>query len=1647
MGYQNGEDSTPNKDGQRSLGGRRRFESPLSRTRTWDLANQSAASPFRRLISPSHSKVRRSSSSSVSLEKSHVAGAKASDDIVGWIHSMTSKVKTALQTEQEEEKQFYKQLQMDKQKFELHDEVHTEAFDRLKEFLDQKEKEKEEEEEEEDEEKAEDKNYGEEVHEIDDDGESDVEYEVEDEIIESHESDQLPDDSEEEMPDYSRLNSHSFDQDLSQYVEHIKDSDIEYDSDGNMILPQDAQFLDVSTDESGEKDELEQEALYDPASFVDDSKEYHITPQYKSAYSQNQSDPEDGEMYVNSQEEFYSEKFDLEDEHLEDEHLEYESGDYEDKEDIDLDEIVVEAKEAEELANEFMSSADELDTVRNGELSGLDVIASAALGQVFKQSDDQQIVTSNNDDGLDDVDIEMVEGEDNDSSDIHEHVTDNQKIHDDIQELDQDLQQVDNFAIGEPNSHETSDHDEDHQEALGKNEDYIENQNVKENYEEEQYYDSDDEPFVDPATSIFGRITQAELDIDGESDSKLDSRSDASTEILPEGTRQYISTEETVNSPRRFDTGSDENGDENDNKNGNENDNENGDDEDDEQDKQSDQREEDESYSESFVSFSVNPSDSQNHNSFSLADASDLFLKSVTPEPQVIPPKLKHVIEASVQSTDNDDKDNGETPNDSQTLDSVDGEQDFSTSELKDDDPMEDTPMLSPSELENQEESKTGLISALRKFTDQMFNAQDAVDSDFNSSMEDTQTPCVVPNSSEIEIGTEKGVGVTSRFLNAVEEFTDASVGEPSVQAEEDGQMVESQLEEVASVSLKSVADTIVAAEQFTNGLLGETTAEPVQIDEELQKSARHDLLNERGHDTAMGETGEKPINQFEESMHKTTEPIVQAAEQFSEALLEDPPAKTIDTIETMEHDASEKVHEVAEEMFDTALGESGDKLMENVKEFVEQKVEPVADAVVEFTDAVTGEPSKHAIETAEQMEHDIVDSIDETAEGFETAISNMGSNLTRQAEDFIEDKLEPAVHNIADAAEQFTDTLLNESSSELSNEVAGKFGSSEITRKAEKFIENKVKPVVENFVNAIEQFTETMTDEPPKEVVETIESSDIAKKTDAFIENSVVPLAKDIENAAEQFTNTMTDEPPKEVVDTIESSDIAKKTDAFIENSVVPLAKDIENAAEQFTNTMTDEPPKEVVASVESMEDKFEQSINNTATEMFETALGEQGESIAEHVDEAVKEIIKDTKEVIDDSIGSDMLAESTIQEIEIPQKPSLKDAVLKFVKPTVDPFSDTTTNTTSGSSTNSTPLKNSKTIAHVPIQPSGLRQTFSAGQLDSSNTGEESTSVLSESTSVQQAADVTSYDYNNEGENTLDYPISDEASDNQTLDNNQHQHVTDEEEQMPKKRMREEDPVAKETKTPYKRTKNSETGDSSGSKLGQVPDFKDHIIIKTRTGRILDAHTSEEITEAKMIDEREERIIEDIAHGELEASRVVSDIAEVADYIENHNSPQHSHHVEHKYDDVPVGTNALEEKQNVLTGAGDAVPNLLVEDTSVSHDEQTALETNDGFADISDTHSVAADDKDATTSLDVDDILKVDVGTRPRTRHSIRLAAGLEPKVTPTTSTRGRGRGRASSRGHTAARARGSTRAATVRGRITKPKSKRGTRRSKTG
>ncbi|ODV72138.1 uncharacterized protein CYBJADRAFT_174401 [Cyberlindnera jadinii NRRL Y-1542] len=481
-------------------------------------------------------------------------------------------------------------------------------------------------------------------------------------------------------------------------------------------------------------------------------------------------------------------------------------------------------------------------------------------------------------------------------------------------------------------------------------------------------------------------------------------------------------------------------------------------------------------------------------------------------------------------------------------------------------------------------------------------------------------------------------------------------------------------------------------------------------------------------------------------------------------------------------------------------------------------------------------------------------------------------------------------------------------------------------------------------------------------------------------------------------------------------------------------------------------------------MEDKFEQSINNTATEMFETALGEQGESIAEHVDEAVKEIIKDTKEVIDDSIGSDMLAESTIQEIEIPQKPSLKDAVLKFVKPTVDPFSDTTTNTTSGSSTNSTPLKNSKTIAHVPIQPSGLRQTFSAGQLDSSNTGEESTSVLSESTSVQQAGDVTSYDYNNEGENTLDYPISDEASDNQTLDNNQHQHVTDEEEQTPKKRMREEDPVAKETKTPYKRTKNSETGDSSGSKLGQVPDFKDHIIIKTRTGRILDAHTSEEITEAKMIDEREERIIEDIAHGELKASSVVSDIAEVADYVENHNSPQHSHHVERKYDDVPVGTNALEEKQNVLTGAGDAVPRSFdndstedesslsnldprVEDTSVSHDEQTTLETNDGFADITDTHSVAADDKDATTSLDVDDILKVDVGTRPRTRHSIKLAAGLEPQVTSTTSTRGGGRGRASSRGHTAARARGSTRAATVRGRITKPKSKRGTRRSKTG
>ncbi|CCH44747.1 Centrosomal protein [Wickerhamomyces ciferrii] len=316
------EHKTPNKSYDSTYLGstqKKTAQRPFSR-RTWDISPRPPSSPFRRLADSAR---KQSPGSGVSSPLRRTPAKKddgKTDELMNWIASIKHRASTALEEDEEDERSFYERIEKEKRQVEAQNQINTEAFEKLGLLLDKEqttlkseskfsnisnlEKESSESEEESEEN---DSLYNEGS--ANDEEPANYHYEeeqypknintqeepVEVMSLDSEEDEEEGEFQEEEQDDFDEEQGSDNYREGEQQDQNVDNQSEGYDSEGNVIFPDDSQLLQLPSDsehEIGEDEEIEI-PKYDDNVFAEDSKnEYVVTPQYQSAYSHSRSQPQ-----------------------------------------------------------------------------------------------------------------------------------------------------------------------------------------------------------------------------------------------------------------------------------------------------------------------------------------------------------------------------------------------------------------------------------------------------------------------------------------------------------------------------------------------------------------------------------------------------------------------------------------------------------------------------------------------------------------------------------------------------------------------------------------------------------------------------------------------------------------------------------------------------------------------------------------------------------------------------------------------------------------------------------------------------------------------------------------------------------------------------------------------------------------------------------------------------------------------------------------------------------------------------------------------------------------------------------------------------------------------------------------------------------
>jgi hypothetical protein len=1263
---------------------------------------------------------------------------------------MKTKAKAILRTEEEEEKRFYDGLRVEKERYEKQDNVHTEAFEKLKEFLDQE-------------------NH---IHQ---------DYDQEEDEVDEHSDFAETTASERENSDGSFLQEKKKKavKDLTPYMERVTNEDIVYDSDGNVILPEDAQYLEISSEESAEEEVPE----YDPNEFAHEDTEYHVTPQKTSAYTRSSLRQLDmiGED-VDEEDYSYSEYSDQREEYVETEYTEEgelaeTSADLisvsEENEEYDVNEIAdVDFEPKNESIPQYQYDSYEVDGLTDGvhqEASGLEsVVAAAALQQfahegehIEELSDDNldydhdEVTAEHDTDSYHDFDLpgDIVVACNNEVLDpslqqhevLHQSEPENisaEDLHVNVDFVTEDLNVVMNendiaedqiperesmpvedgpadFSGGEGEAEKSQEPPVEYQKDSKEQRDKSAQEHVENyaEYEEEQYFDSDNEPFQDPSVSMFGDISQQDLDV-SENDDDIYVQ-ELKSDILVGTTEKNV---EIVDSP-----------DEEENTTG------------DAVVESDDQEESEDNYfntaSESFVSFSNATPSKMPGPAVSLLEVSDMFVKSMTPEPENTarqqPPQQGHH--------------------------------------------QKDILYLEPAE-----ETRGNSI------------------------------------------------------MDALGDFTEATMGEPS-------EMV-----------INGAEDLEREVQATVSSVVGSTETAISEISSQLSSNAES----------------------FGKKLKIKTESAIDGAENFTHLVEDQPDGSVVEAIESVEQGIKESVEQESEKILEAELGVSGEKLMDEIDELVEviesdvedtvehvkEKVSALSDvlhAMKEFSDAMLAEPDSTIADALDSQEKTIGDLVNKTTdEMFETALGESGLDLVDHIDTVVENTFE------------------------------------------------KVEPVVEDVLNAVEVFTEAVTDETQNGIAD--ELSDVGQE-----------IIEAVSATADEMFETALGE---------SGDDLVENVAEFVKD----VREDIQSISDETLN-------KSLGIDDNEIDNEIEESYltEDRSAMLAESTVNEVPLSQKNSFQDALNQFAKPVTDPFNDTTVSDPSEPSSINKLRY--EVSSEDHNLVH---------------------ESTPMRLPNIDRHAPTQPSGLRYSVTASNYASEIDGEssisDSTGMIGESTDVvanSTSIVVESTDFADSNDQDLDMgtnfeqnhytleetPMADEGNDElsrscnpeekkeekaeaPTLADSMRQPTPCEEESEHKKQK-------KDGKTPWKkvfdyfmglkssrkrqreefseeapaRTDKSFTDDTDSRTLTTTPlkrakieesssDFKNHIIMKTRSGKIIGANSEAAIAEAEKVEEEEELIIEQIAHGEVKARSELRDLASWTDYIENHGVG--GHHVDSGFD-----------------------------------------------------------------------------------------------------------------------------------------------------
>lgn len=561
--------------------------------------------------------------------------------------------------------------------------------------------------------------------------------------------------------------------------------------------------------------------------------------------------------------------------------------------------------------------------------------------------------------------------------------------------------------------------------------------------------------------------------------------------------------------------------------------------------------------------------------------------------------------------------------------------------------------------------------------------------------------------------------------------------------------------------------------------------------------------------------------------------------------------------------------------------GEAGESVADALQDKIEEGAEVGADVAIalqnKVEEAVENPVSAEAREDGDGFLDQTADTIEEftsfAEEEMEKAIDHpIEENAENQADE------DGVLNKVADTVENFSNFVENQVEETIVEPVEG--DTSENSKvEAKEGVIDKVADTVEDFGNFVENQVEEAIDNPVEGIGKTTGQDEPVSPTVDLSSKEGTTSTVDIKNSMNNVTEAV-----KDFTESVE-----EKMEESLEDPVsndqkpsVPAKEpmDYQNMVEDKEKLVTGEGAEEASAAKEDHQGLLEKTVEK---------VEEFGSFLEEKVEESIEAPVEATPEV------TELPKEGNSE-----KEPSTTDKVLETAEDFKEFVDDTVEQTLE------TPVSGEgKTTEALNEEGKNVPDKIVEGVSDFANFVE---NKMEEEVENPVAGDQADTHLNfNEDEVENEHGTNEEnLAPNEVISTNiglQHSESKPAEHRSPLKRVFDyffngkdskkeseveqldkidTEPIGSEEPSspierPSKRFKKTHFSSS--------PDFHDHIIMKTRSGKIIGANSKNDIAEAEHLEEEEEEMIDRIAHGELHTGHVLHELALEHERLEHEN------------------------------------------------------------------------------------------------------------------------------------------------------------------